>query len=269
MLKIISSLMAEHRIELFGALKLDDCKITKPYLLKNNNIASGTAIIFAVPYLSRSATGGNISEYAKARDYHLFFKLFSDDIIPRLRSAFPENNFAVFSDHSPIDEIEAAAKCGIGIIGKHGLLITERYSSFVFIGEIITDLKLECQPSKIKTCEGCGLCERECPVFLCKSECLSAVTQKKGDLSDSDIELMTKHSTIWGCDICQKACIHTKRCIQNGTIYSEIPFFNQELTPEITYELIQNMSDEEFSCRAYSWRGRQTILRNLMAVYKK
>ena len=48
--------------------------------------------------------------------------------------------FCGFSDHSPIDERDTAAKGGLGVIGRNRLLINEEYSSFCFIGEIISDI---------------------------------------------------------------------------------------------------------------------------------
>ena len=149
------------------------------------------------------------------------------------------------------------------MIGMHGLLITEKYSSFVFIGSIITDMEVAGQSYEIKNCEGCALCKTKCPTSLNKSECLSAVTQKKGDLTQQEETLIKAHCTAWGCDICQRVCPHTKKAIKNGTISSPVEFFKRARLPSPTYEDIFNMSDREFSERAYSWRGRAVILRNL------
>ena len=263
MFNLISALLAEYGIELFGKIPLEDCNIIKPYLLEKNGISSGTAIVIAVPYFVEDSTNGNVSKYAVSKDYHLFYTELFSQIIPTLEKAYPDNKFVGFADHSPIDEIEAAAKCALGVIGKHGLLITDKYSSFVFIAALFTDARLECEVSEIKKCEDCGLCQKACPVALDKSVCLSARTQKKGNLSASDTKLMKKYGTVWGCDICQIACPHTKKAIKNETIYSQISFFNKDRTPLLTYDMIEKMSEEEFKDRSYSWRGREVILRNL------
>ena len=268
MFNLVSALLRECGIELAGKISLEECKIIKPYLLERHGISSGTAIVIAAPYYADD-NDSNISKYAVSKDYHIFYKELFERIIPKLQEAYPDNKFAGFADHSPIDEIEVAAKCGLGVIGKHGLLITEKYSSFVFIATLFTDALIECETHEIKRCESCGLCKKACPVLLDKSECLSARTQKKGELSESDIELMKKHGTVWGCDICQSVCPHTKKAIKCGSIYSPIPFFNEARTPLLTYDIIEKMSEEEFRCRAYSWRGRDVILRNLNATQEK
>ena len=268
MLNLISTILYNEGIEIFGALPISECKIIKPYLLDKAGIGSGTAIVIAAPYLADDGIAPNISRYAISKDYHLFYKELFEKLVERLQKEFPRNKFAGFADHSPIDEIHAAAKCSLGVIGKHGLLITEKYSSFVFIATLFTDAELEASFGEIEECEHCGLCEKACPVALTKSECLSARTQKKGELSEQDVELMRSHSTVWGCDICQMVCPHTIKAIKDKSIYSPIPFFKCDRTPRLTYEEIEKMSDNDFSERAYSWRGKNVILRNLKEIEK-
>ena len=266
--KKISEYLHERSISLFSAVHLSDCKIIRPYLLERAEISaeSGSAIMIAVPYATESFGSGNISEYAKGLDYHIFFKSLFDDIIPLLKKDFPKAHFAGFTDHSPVDEINAAALAGLGIIGRNGLLITEKYSSFVFIGEIVTDLTIDCLPSAIKHCEDCGLCTSACPVMCDKGICLSALTQKKGELSKEEAKTIFEFGSAWGCDICQRACPHTISALESGSIYTSIPFFKENTLPTLTYDAVNMMLPEEFSQRAYSWRGKQTILRNLRII---
>lgn len=266
MFNLISSLLRKNGIEIFGMISINDCRIIKPYLLQKNGISSGTAIVMAVPYLASSDSSGNISRYAVSRDYHIFYSDLFTSVTDTLKKAFPENKFVGFADHSPIDEVNAAARCGLGIIGRHGLIITEKHSSYVFIASLFTDAELHCEAKEPKFCENCGACIKACPVRLDKSTCLSARTQKKGALSPDDVALMKEIGTVWGCDICQSVCPHTKKATSSGSIYTDVEFFKSKRLTHITYDTIKNMSEECFNERAYSWRGRETILRNLKAV---
>lgn len=266
MFNLISSLLRKNGIELFKMISIDNCKIIKPYLLDKAGIKSGTAVIMAVPYLADDGAIGNISKYAVPKDYHIFYRDLFKNVTYKLTEAYPENKFAGFADHSPIDEIDAAAKAGLGIIGKNGLLITEKYSSYVFIATLFTDAVFNCKSEDIRYCEDCGACIKACPVSLDKTLCLSARTQKKGELSADDLTLMRRFDTVWGCDICQRACPHTKAAIKNGSIYTCVDFFQSDRLPYVTYDAIKNMSEEDFCSRAYSWRGRDVILRNLKAT---
>lgn len=253
------------KIELYGFLPLDDCKIIRPYLLERCGVTGGSAVIFAVPYYSREAESEkrNVSLYAVPRDYHLYFKELCQRFAKVFSETFPNAKFGFFSDHSPIDEVNAAAVAGLGLIGRNHLLITEKYSSFIFLGEIVTDLELPYEPSEIKLCENCGLCSAACPVDLAVEECLSALTQKKGELTEGEKAKILCHGLVWGCDRCQMACPHTQKAIKNETIYSPVDFFSEKCLPELSAELVEKMSDEDFGTRAYSWRGKETILRNL------
>ena len=95
------------------------------------------------------------------------------------------------------------------------------------------------------------------------SLCRSALTQKKGALTESETKALLAHDLCWGCDICQEACPVTKAAKESGTLYSTIPFFCEQTIPHLSYDLVRDMPDEVFAQRAFSWRGKPTILRNL------
>lgn len=267
MLEFLSEYFSEQGIRLFAPIPLSACRITRRYLLDRAEIApeAGTAIMLAIPYYTRAAEAPdrNLSAYAVPRDYHLFFQALFNDLLPRLRAQFPKARFAGFADHSPIDEREAAARAGLGIYGKNGMLITQPYSSYVFLGEVITSASLPAKLHEIHTCEDCGACRRACPMSAI-GNCLSALTQKKGALTQAEQVQLLQYGSVWGCDICGAVCPHTKRAILDGTIYSEIPFFSQRTITHLTVETLDAISDDEFSTRAFAWRGRDTIRRNLL-----
>ncbi len=267
MLEQICKELKKFNIELVSSLKLSQCKIKRPYLLERHGISDGSVTIFAVPYLTPMSAGERkISSYAVSRDYHLFFRMLEEELLPKLEKEYPENRFALFSDHSPIDEIDAAARAGLGVIGKNHLLITERYSSYIFIGELITDAVLPSNAKDAEPCESCGRCADVCPVGTDISHCLSALTQKKGELSEDEQEIIRQSGCAWGCDICQAICPHTQRALKNGTIFTDVDFFKHFTAPMPKSSDIEQMSDEEFRSRAYSWRGRQVITRNLKLI---
>ena len=257
-------------IEDVSTVPLSLCQITRDYKLEKcgfTDFSLLSVIIFTIPYYTEQQSK-NVSSYAVARDYHLFCARLFDNILPKLRVNYPNNTFAGFSDNSPIDERHAAALSGLGIIGRNGMLITKRYSSYVFLAEIITDLQLNTGADfKITYCDDCGRCSAACPKSEC-GECLSALSQKKGKLTLDEQNLIRKYGSAWGCDICQEVCPHTEIARRNKTLCTPIPFFKNELIPIVTQDIINNMSDEDFRSRAYSWRRRETILRNLKILEK-
>ena len=196
-------------------------------------------------------------------------------------SKYPSARFKMFADHSPIDEVHASCISGLGFIGDNGLLINEKYSSFVFLGEAITSLG----PSEtgidfsysedVKGCLHCGKCARACPCGCIvprdecsgispKAQCLSAITQKKGELSVDEIKLMKNNNTVWGCDICQSCCPYTI-----SAEATPIEYFRKNIITNLTSEALDKMSEEEFLSRPFSWRGRGVVERNLRLLNDK
>lgn len=264
MFAFLSDFFEKKRLNLFAPVPLEACDVQKPYLLERAGIASGTVVMIAVPYFTKAALAAdrNLSAYAVPRDYHGYFKALFDELLPRLRAAFPEERFEGFADHSPIDERSAAALAGLGVIGKNRMLLTEPYSSYVFLGELITTARIPCHAQPIRTCSGCGACLAACPAQK-NGGCLSALTQKKGVLNEEEQAVLLAYGSAWGCDICQQVCPFTLRALKAGTIFSPIPYFSDSTVPHLTTETLDRMTDAEFAQRAYAWHGRETVRRNL------
>lgn len=117
-----------------------------------------------------------------------------------------------------------------------------------------------CNLTEASECIHCGKCAEICPD---RQNCLSNVTQKKGILSDIEADMLVKYNSAWGCDICQTVCPMVTPQV------TEIDFFKHNLIFNLTEEILDSMTDEEFASRAYSWRGRDTIMRNLKIINKK
>lgn len=204
----------------------------------------------------------NVSRYAVSADYHIITKKITDEILLRLREAYPENVFEAFVDNSPFPEVACAVKAGLGCRGLNGLFITEKYGSWVFLGEIVTDKYFKPYDGERKKCLSCGVCVRECPTGALSDgrvnseKCLSFLSQKKGELSPEVAEKMAKYNCVWGCDICQRGCPMNIKA--ETTPIRE--FFD---TAEPTVESGVNVEG-----RAFAWRGSKVIERNIESVKK-
>ncbi len=243
-------------------ISLADCRVLRPYLLERAGIDTGSVFMLAVPY-AVPCEGHTVSMYAIAKDYHAYFAALFAEVLPILRKDFPTYIFAGFADHSPIAEVEAACMAGLGVMGSNGLLLTREHSSYVFLGEIVTSMPCTIPPMPVQHCPDCGACRRACPVDLSKQQCLSDLTQKKGALDAQEIAQLRSHPYVWGCDVCQDACPFTAAAKRAGTLYTTIPYFKEDLIPHPDLAVLQRMSDAQFALRAYAWRGRQTICRNI------
>ena len=159
----IKAIIQEYGTFDIGFIKFDELEVKKPYLVSPEKIGFNpqSAIMMLAPYKTEDAPANvNISLYAVSEDYHLFFESFFDKVCHTLKEKYPVFSFKGFSDHSPIDERNASAKAGLGIIGDNGLIINKKYGSYVFIGEIITDMEVYAPAFEVKGCLHCGLCKK-------------------------------------------------------------------------------------------------------------
>ena len=221
-----------------------------------------SVIVYLFPYYlgEEYYTESNVSKYAVPCDYHVVVTKYLNDICAILKEQYPQNTFEAFCDNSPIREVEAARLCGLGVKGKNGLLINEKFGSFCFIGEIVTDLVTEYSLPEDRTCLSCGLCEIKCPSkALCgynvnEAECLSAITQKKGELTYAQQQLIKQSGVIWGCDVCQNICPMNKEI----SVTPVKEFFE---AAKAKYE-----PSDSIEGRAFSWRGKRVIDRNFEII---
>lgn len=266
-------------IDTYGFIDARKCRCANARLYSQMP-SDARVVFFIIPYYCGDC-GERISAYGAVYDYHIFAKELFASLEKRIAEKYPESFARGFADHSPYLECEGAARAGLGVIGENSLLITEKYSSYVFIGELVTslsedDLILEGIPKgdgRINACEGCGLCRFSCPAGCAgkadRTGCISSLTQKKGELSEEEAGRIRQGGSIWGCDICQRVCPYTKRATEKGTVYTPLSFFRDSYIDSHIEEKIESMDQETFSRYPFAWRKRATVLRNIEIIRGK
>lgn len=252
------------KIEYRAVLDYAQTRVINADIMEREHFTPRSVILFLLPYYAGECE--NLSRYAAARDYHLAIRDVSERLIAVLRESFPDCSAKGYGDHSPIDERDAALSAGLGVLGDSGLLINESYGTYIFIADVVTDIPPEQLADDFSAkphrgCISCGACKRACPTGVLRGEsfdCLSAITQRKGELSDSEVDLMRKFNTVWGCDLCQSSCPYNKE-----PKTTPITFFLEDRITRLTSDRLASMSKAEFNERAFAWRGRRTVERNL------
>ncbi len=260
MLEKIKEILKAEGLESAGMLPISECEIINPRLLPD---FAKSAVMFTIPYRTFDTPASDgFSEYARMYDYHKFARGLYERIVPAVESATVAK-VRGFCDHSPINEKLAAAKCGLGVIGRNSLFIDKRYGSFVFLGSMITDAECEERAKPVEYCVNCGRCAEKCPGKaigengIAPAKCLSAISQSKHRTEEERL-LLRGNGVIWGCDICQLVCPYNDTAER-----SKIAYFKETRRERIDKEFIESLSKEEFEKYAFSYRGRKLVLENI------
>ncbi|SHJ85772.1 epoxyqueuosine reductase [Clostridium cavendishii DSM 21758] len=240
----------------------------------NHYMSKGKTIIsIAFPYLyEESQNIDGFSLYTRGKDYHYVVNSYLQKICSLIEELGGEAK--CFVDSNTLPERYIAYLCGIGFIGKNNLIITEKYGSYVFLGEIITDLEIENSTNrnfedikKFAECDICEECYNTCPTKSINRNkknpniCMSYITQKK-DIEDKFLNLM--NGRIFGCDTCQISCPKNKDIkYSNLDEFKPLEFMNITNTEKIL-ELTNGDFKETFKLTSCGWRGKNVIIRNAL-----
>lgn len=160
-----------------------------------------------------------------------------------------------------------AERAGIGWSGKNCSIITSEFGSYVYLGELITNIPFAPDKPMEDECGDCRLCLDVCPTGaliqggqLDAQRCIAFLTQTKGTLPDE----FRSHigNRLYGCDTCQTVCPKNK---------GKINWIHEEFMPdpELAKPLLTpllTISNREFKAKyghvSGSWRGKKPIQRN-------
>jgi len=154
---------------------------------------------------------GTVSVYARNKDYH-------DTVKKRLKQLGrwlierAGGDIKVFVDTAPVLEKPLAAAAGMGWQGKHTNLVSRRFGSWLFLGEIYTTLDLTADPPQADACGACRRCLDICPTGafdgagrIDARRCISYLTiEHKGPIPTDLRSRMGNR--IYGCDDCLAVC---------------------------------------------------------------
>lgn len=154
---------------------------------------------------------GNISVYARNRDYHDVLKGKLKHLAQFIAARFGADA-KVFVDTAPVMEKPVAEQAGLGWVGKHTNLVSRQHGSWLFLGEVFTTLEINPEPRPAGGCGTCERCLRVCPTDafpapykLDATRCISYLTiEHHGPIP---IEFRAKMGNrIFGCDDCLAVC---------------------------------------------------------------
>ncbi|MDM5250247.1 tRNA epoxyqueuosine(34) reductase QueG [Lysinibacillus sp. G4S2] len=200
-------------------------------------------------------------------DYHTALrerlKLLSAWLEERIEGARIES----MVDTGALVDRAVAERAGIGWSGKNCSVITPEFGSYVYLGELITNIPFAPDTPMEDECGDCRLCLDVCPTGalieggqLNSQRCIAFLTQTKGMLPD---EFRTHiGNRLYGCDTCQTVCPKNKGKI--NWIHEEFKPDPELAKPLLVPLLTISNRDfkEKFGHVSGSWRGKKPIQRN-------
>lgn len=159
----------------------------------------------------KESQSGNISVYARSKDYHDVLKGQLKQLAGQL-AAKTGWQVKVFVDTAPLMEKPLAAQAGLGWQGKHTNLVSPAFGSWLFLGTILTDGVLAADAPMRDKCGSCTACLDICPTNAFPSpykldarRCISYLTiEHKGPIEAEFRPLIGNR--IFGCDDCLAVC---------------------------------------------------------------
>ena len=178
-----------------------------------------SVISLAMSYLTDEADetpagpAGKIARYARGDDYHTVLKERLGQFVeglPELVSR--EVRTRIFVDDGPMNDRAAAERAGVGWFGKNTNILTQSHGSWVFLGQVVTDLALTPDSPLLKNCGECVRCIDACPTsaivapyVIDARRCISFLTiELRGPIPREVRPLIG--DWVFGCDICQDVC---------------------------------------------------------------
>ncbi|MBM6616996.1 tRNA epoxyqueuosine(34) reductase QueG [Bacillus suaedaesalsae] len=228
------------------------------------------------PRSTRTERRGLFARASWGQDYHDVLRDRLNKLEAFLIERVPAVKVKSMVDTGELSDRAVAERAGIGWSGKNCSIITPEFGSYVYLGEMITNIPFEPSTPIEDQCGSCTKCIDACPTGaivqggqLDSNKCIAFLTQTKGFLADEYREKIGNR--LYGCDTCQLVCPKNKG--MDFHLHEEM-----EPDPELVKPLLKPLLTisnkewkEKFGPMSGSWRGKKPIQRNAilaLAHYK-
>ncbi|GKV67009.1 epoxyqueuosine reductase [Sporosarcina sp. NCCP-2331] len=250
-------------------------KRTDPLLLMDQ---AESIISIAVAYPSKMADSprgkkgerrGMFCRASWGEDYHTVLRDKLAQLELFILTKVPDARLRSMVDTGELADRAVAERAGIGWSAKNCAIITPEFGSYVYLGEMITNLPFRPDEPMEDQCLDCTLCLDACPTGaliqggqLNAQRCIAFLTQTKQAVPEEFRQKIGNR--LYGCDTCQTVCPKNK-----GMNHTHQPAFKPD--PELVKPLLvpllslsNRQFKEQYGHMSGSWRGKNPIQRNVL-----
>lgn len=219
------------------------------------------------PRSEPGAYRGILSRSAWGEDYHRVLRSRLDKLAGFIRERVPDARLESMVDTGSLVDRAVAERAGIGWSGKNCAVITPEFGSWVYLGEMMTNIPFPPDTPVTEDCGDCTLCLEACPTGalvgpgqLHAGRCISFLTQTKDMIPEEFRDKVGNR--LYGCDTCQQVCPKNKG--RNWTHHPELQPDPEQAKPLLVpiLGLSNKQFKEKFGSSAVAWRGKKPIQRN-------
>lgn len=200
---------------------------------------------------------GKIARYGWGRDYHRVVHKKLKQLSQWLRTQAPPHGKDIvaryYADTGPVQDKFWAQEAGLGWVAKNGNVITRDYGSWIFLGEILTNLELPPSQPHTNHCGTCTRCIDACPTEAIRapgvvdaSRCIAYHTIENRSEQLPPQVAAQLDNWVAGCDICQDVCPWNQRFAQ-PTDVAEFEPYPGNVAPKL--DDLANLSQQDWDRR--------------------
>lgn len=219
------------------------------------------------PRSKKGERRGIFSRSSWGLDYHHVVKDRLSKLEAFIQERVPDARLKSMVDTGELADRAVAERAGIGWSGKNCSILNQEYGSYMYLGEMITNIPFPPDTPMEDLCGSCTKCLDACPTGalvaggqINAKSCISFLTQTKEMIPDEFREKVGNR--LYGCDSCQTSCPYNKRIDYH--LHKELEADPQIVKPELLSLL--NLSNrafkEQYGSLSGSWRGKMPIQRN-------
>ncbi|PGC21172.1 tRNA epoxyqueuosine(34) reductase QueG [Bacillus pseudomycoides] len=219
------------------------------------------------PLSKRGERRGIFCRASWGQDYHLVLRDRLQKLEAYLIEKLPDIEVKSMVDTGELSDRAVSERAGIGWSGKNCSIITPEFGSYVYLGEMITNVPFPPDQPIEDQCGSCTKCIDICPTGalvqggqLDSKKCIAFLTQTKGFLPEEYRDKIGNR--IYGCDTCQTVCPKNR-----GKDFHNHP--EMEPDPELVKPLLTPLLTisnrdfkEKYGIMSGAWRGKKPLQRN-------